>query len=75
MSGCDQVWFASRCPWSRIARTVAGRTLSLTPTLKNVAITPWSRRIRRMASVLAPGPSSKVRATVRPLPGAVRLIP
>jgi adenosylcobinamide kinase/adenosylcobinamide-phosphate guanylyltransferase len=43
-----------------MARTVAGRTASLMPMSKNVAMTPWSARIGRMAAVLAPGPSSKV---------------
>ena len=38
--------------------------------LKNVAGTPYLARIDRMLAVLAPGPSSKVRATVFPLPGA-----
>ena len=51
-------------------RTVDGPGVSLTPMSKNVAATPLSRRIDRIASVLAPGPSSKVSATVFPAPGA-----
>src|SRR5215213_8769717 len=43
--------------------------------LKNVAAIPASSRIRRIAPVLAPGPSSNVRATVLPLPGAKWLTP
>ena len=41
MSGCDQVWLPSRKPWAAVARTVAGRTVSLMPMLKKVAATPW----------------------------------
>src|SRR5512146_1252898 len=40
------------------------------PRLKNVAGTPYLARIDKMLAVLAPGPSSKVSATVLPLPGA-----
>ena len=45
------------------------------PRLKNVAGTPYRARIDKMPAVLAPGPSSKVRATVLPLPGAVLRAP
>ncbi len=75
MSGWDQVWLPSRCPWAAIARTVAGRTFSLIPMSKKVARTCFSARIRRIASVLRPGPSSNVSATVRPVPGAVHRTP
>ena len=45
------------------------------PMLKNVAGTPYRARIDKMLAVLAPGPSSKVRATVLPLPGAALRAP
>jgi len=45
------------------------------PMLKNVAGTPYSARIDKMLAVLAPGPSSKVSATVLPLPGAALCAP
>jgi hypothetical protein len=38
--------------------------------LKKVPATPASSSTRIIAAVSGPGPSSKVRATVRPLPGA-----
>ena len=75
MSGWDQVWLASRCPWAAIARTVAGQAFSLMPMSKKVARTCFSARTRSIATVLRPGPSSKVSATVRPVPGAVRCTP
>src|SRR5687768_4451195 len=43
--------------------------------LKNVAATPAFFKICMTASVLVPGPSSKVRATVLPLPSAKWLTP
>src|SRR4051794_2510807 len=52
-------------------RTSAGRWLALRPRLKNVAATPYCCRIESSALVVVPGPSSKVRATVFPEPGAV----
>jgi hypothetical protein len=45
------------------------------PRLKNVAGTPYRARIDKMLAVLAPGPSSKVRATVLPPPGAALCVP
>ena len=45
------------------------------PMLKNVAGTPYDARIGKMLGVLAPGPSSKVSATVLPPPGAALLAP
>ena len=45
------------------------------PMLKNVAGTPYPARIDKMLAVLVPGPSSKVRATVLPLPGAALRAP
>src|SRR3954454_22291876 len=55
--------------------TVEGRELSLMPMSKKVAGTRLAVRICRIASVLAPGPSSKVSATVLPAPGALRWTP
>src|SRR5579875_1548111 len=52
-----------------------GRAAMSWPMLKNVAGTPYRARIDKMLAVLAPGPSSKVRATVLPLPGATLLGP
>jgi hypothetical protein len=39
--------------------------------LKKVARTPYASSMERMVAVLAPGPSSKVRATVFPPDGMV----
>src|SRR6476661_390178 len=75
MSGWSQLWLPIRKPWVRSPLTVEGLTAWFTPMLKNVAATPASSRIAMTASVLAPGPSSNVRATVLPLPGAKWLTP
>jgi hypothetical protein len=58
-------------PVTAADRTSVGRTEALTPMVRNVAGTPYRCRIDRIAGVLTPGPSSKVRATVFPLPGAL----
>src|SRR3954462_7576083 len=55
--------------------TVDGRAFSLMPMSKKVAGTRLAVRIWRIAPVLAPGPSSKVSATVLPAPGALRWTP
>src|SRR6516162_10439971 len=55
--------------------TRADRAAMFWPRLKNVAGTPYRARIDTMLAVLAPGPSSKVRATVLPLPGAALFAP
>src|SRR5215472_7097791 len=55
--------------------TSAGRAAWLAPMLKNVAGTPYCWRIERIALVVLPGPSSNVRATVLPDPGADELTP
>src|SRR5512142_386734 len=56
-------------------RTRLGWAAMFWPMLKKVAGTPYLRRIDRMLAVLAPGPSSKVRATVLPLAGAALRAP
>ena len=56
-------------------RTRLGRAAMFWPMLKNVAGMPYRARIDKMLAVLAPGPSSKVSATVLPLPGAALLAP
>jgi hypothetical protein len=57
------------------ATTSAGQLASFSPILKKVARTLKDWRIWRIAAVDAPGPSSKVRATVRPPPGAAYWAP
>src|SRR5829696_3163062 len=68
--GWLQVWLPMRYPAATSERTRVGRTEALTPRLKNVAATPYRCRMFRIAWVVTPGPSSKVRATVFPPPGA-----
>src|SRR4051794_35135389 len=75
MSGWPHEWLPSTNPWAASCCTSAGRTVWLTPMLKNVAATPSSWRIGRISAVLVPGPSSKVRATVLPIPGAELFTP
>src|SRR5215217_785361 len=70
MSGCDHVWLPSVKPCECSTCTSSGRTVMFAPMLKNVPATPASSSTRIIAAVSGPGPSSKVRATVRPLPGA-----
>src|SRR4051812_18740507 len=69
-SGCDQEWLpsAKSCEFSTCTRS--GREVMFTPMLKKVPATPASSSTRIIAAVSGPGPSSKVRATVLPVPGA-----
>src|SRR5947209_9734523 len=64
----SHVWLPSRCPSAAISRTRSGWACMCSPTLKNVARTPYLRSTANVAGVLGPGPSSKVSATVLPDP-------
>ena len=59
-----------RKPIEATCRVTCGAAVSWAPVSKNVPVTPLDRMISAMASMLGPGPSSKVRATVLPVPGA-----
>src|SRR5215207_1993279 len=68
--GWSHVWLPRTCPLTASERTSVGRTAEFKPRLKNVAGTPFCCRMDRIAAVVTPGPSSNVRATVLPTPGA-----